>query len=83
MLTRCSAPHNTIGKQALDVDTRKGLHSFKILSAENFSMFCTMQGRPYVAGHLCTWRPGYRKASKKKKKPWLSILAISFQVATE
>jgi len=67
VLTRCSAPHSPVGRQALDVDPRKGLHGFKILSAGNFSIFCTVQGKLYVAGHLRTWRPGYRKASKKKK----------------
>lgn len=69
MLTRCSAPHNPIGRQALDVDPRKGLHGFKILGARNFSIFCMVQGRPYVAGHLApeTWiQKGIQEKKKKK-----------------
>lgn len=36
MLTRCAAPQNAVGSQALDVTPTKGLHSFKIWSVGNF-----------------------------------------------
>lgn len=64
MLTRCSVPHNPIGRQALDVDLRKGLHTFNIF-------FHTLKSAREASGsksslHLQTW---IQKGAQEKKQP--------------
>lgn len=78
MLTRCSAAHNPIGRQALDVDLRKGLHNFKIFfpHSKRCKGDLVWQIIPAPADLGTERHP-------RKKKPWQRISAISCQVAAE